>query len=374
MKRLILLLVSMMLLCACDTLEVSDSSQIEHSSESAESADSNNASEEIVSDSQSDDYKLIPYLYHGDDYYFRLDLQNGNNDNLPYMFLGDSLTSACLSSTKYYDFIEESKEIDVYSNHLDRYKSELEKVRETTFSGSYCGIEFNEAEYRSIYSNDEGNFASFFSQSIRDDGKRTVVGLKSGLPCEFLDSPPKTGVVLSDEELISRAKLFISENSYTRPDTTDYACYFEHINKAYPGSEGDWVFASVEKKVNGICLDKYYIEMNCDGGVTRFCEYPVLFSGDSVTALPDYTVFDYIEASIKKLHTIFDGHYDEIDLIEFNSFHVDATPYLVYIPIIDSYAIRVELQYTVELKENVSWKPGTDHRVFYFPFDPKDYE
>lgn len=47
---------------------------------------------------------------------------------------------------------------------------------------------------------------------------------------------------------------------------------------------------------------------------------------------------------------------------------------LVYIPIIDSYAIRVELQYTVELKENVCWEPGTDHRVFYFPFDPKDYE
>ena len=374
MKRLILLLVSMMLLCACDTLEASDSSQIEHSSESAESADSNNASEEIVSDSQSDDYKLIPYLYHGDDYYFRLGLQNGNNDNLPYMFLGDVVTSNCLINTKYYDFIEESKEIDVYSNHLDRYKSELEKVRETTFSGSYCGIEFNEAEYRSIYSSDEGNFVSLFSQSIRDDGMRTVVGLKSGLPCEFTDSPPKTGVVLSDEELISRAKLFISENSYTRPDITDYACYFEHLNKVYPGSEGDCVFVSVEKKVNGICLDKFYLEMNCDGGVVQFFEYPVLFSGDSVTALPDYTVFDYIEASIKKLHTIFDGHYDEIDLVEFNSFHVDETPYLVYIPIIDSYAIRVELQYTVELKENVCWEPGTDHRVFYFPFDPKDYE
>lgn len=51
----------MMLLCACDTLEVSDSSQIEHSSESAESADSNNASEEIVSDSQSDVFILAKY-------------------------------------------------------------------------------------------------------------------------------------------------------------------------------------------------------------------------------------------------------------------------------------------------------------------------
>ena len=61
MKRLILLLVSMMLLCACDTLEASDSSQIEYSSESAESADSNNASEEIVSDSQSDVFILAKY-------------------------------------------------------------------------------------------------------------------------------------------------------------------------------------------------------------------------------------------------------------------------------------------------------------------------
>ncbi len=366
MKRLILILVSiMMVLCACNTSESNESTQIEDSSESVESSI---VSDESVSDSESTEDETSTYWYRDQDVsFYELDPDIDSND-LPNMLYGGGVGGGQVPF-ELSEYLADIREV------LDiRRGNDGKDYSETTYSGSYCGFEFKDAEFRRIIIGDGGYRLIEYAQRFREVITKTFIYInaETGLPCKLIDSPPKLGEELSEDELIEIAKKFVSDYSVAKPDISEYVCYAEEVYYDFiEGGETIWIITLEKLNDNGICLDRMELKMNPDGGITEFEDS---YRDDVVTAVPNYNADDYIQASIEKTYEIFDEIYNDFDIVKVHEFCLRATPY-VEKPLYDDFcAIRVDINFTVEFKENLFGIPALEKAVFYFPFDPDDYE
>ena len=360
MKRLILIFTSLiLLLSACDTSEVCESSYLDQSQ--AESVVSNTLSE--ASDAVSD-----------------ISADESDENDLPVMLLGG----------KYEDYVEDYHITDKFTLYLHQNTEFLypgdqrmevldtdDGAKEITISGSYYGFEFDEAKFQLYNIEEDGDVTHRYIQHFPDPYKPCIyihIDPDTGVPCGFehpyLNWPDN---FLSEEEFIDIAKKFIAEYSAFDPDLSEYDI---NINLESDGANQKFANLKFEKKINGICVDAICLKIYHDGNVYEFFDSE---PNGFITSIPDYSEDDYIEASIKKLYDLLDGRYEELGIIKVTNIKRSSSTSLVYTPDLDICAICVKLDCDVVYTEDASNSDANEtdsYRTikFYFPFDPEDYE
>ena len=354
MKRLILIFTSIILLfSACDTSEVSESSFLDQSQ--AESTVSNTLSD--TSDAISD----ITANESGTE---------SNENDLPVMLLGGPGPDATTDES-FDRFMFQNAEI---LDHFDQYflyepdPDFINKPKGTTFSGSYYGLEFDEAEYDGLQRKVDGKLLHIYAQRFPGNRGDTKIYIDpdTGVPCGLYDlnQNPFNENFLSEEEFLDIAKKFVVEHSAFNPDLSEY------VSKVFWSTAITEVY--FEKQINGVCVDRLCLWLDTTGKILYFedCE-----PNGFITAIPDYSADEYLEASIKKFYDLLDGHYEEIGMLKPKvELKIGPVASLIYNPDYDLCAINVRLSCSVQYTEDVDLPDSCSTIDFYFPFDPDDYE
>lgn len=289
-----------------------------------------------------------------------------NNENLSEGIVSDDLSSYAVEedlpemvighTVSWYTKNEKSDYKDFTSRQeMDQVlHSEVEKeLIGTTVSGNYFGLEFNNAVYDGSKRMD-GYLVHWYFE--------TGVGTLGFLVRDKIPNPTnemilyycifsKSEKLTSEEERINKARELIK--LYGNPDFLEY--------------DTVWAFPDIlqfQKKINGVVVDVSTVTFMNDEIVSIKLENGVL-----TETLPEYDADDYVNGAMKKVRDFYEAqaydYFSDVTLLSAKN------SYLKYCLDYQTYAIAQEIEFKVRYKDDTE---SVVTQIFYFPFDPEDYE
>jgi len=253
--------------------------------------------------------------------------ESQNIANLPTLLIGDYFRG---SATKE-DNIESIMEFDFPDSNTYFYDQEL---IDTTISGTYFGIAFDNAIYQNSLLYDSGE--STIDYYYNDSG---TVGFdrKNGKPCYIApeySTKSENDKYLSEEELLKIAERLILENTLYDINWNDYhlAISQDKINEHY------FVF---RKYVDEITVSTYIITLHKNNGQLKF--FRDILQRD-IPEMPDYSLEEYLESAKFKIEDYYSSNnFDFVNAV--TDFKIHSASYMYYNG--TQHAIKLIVSYTV---------------------------
>ncbi len=269
-------------------------------------------------------------------------------DDLPEMVFGLNVSwYATNEKSDYKDFTSRQEMDEVLHMEVE------EELIGTTMSGNYFGLEFKDAVYDGSKRMDGYLVHYYFESGVGTLG--FVVRDKFPNPtnemalynCVF----SKSEKLISEEERINKARDLVK--LYGNPAFLEY--------------DTAWIDPDVfqfQKKINGVVVDNTTVTFMDDKIVSIKLE-----NGFLTETLPEYDADDYVDGAMKKVRDFYEAqaydYFSDVTLLSARN------SYLKYLPDYQTYAIKQEIEFKVFYKDDTE---SIVTQIFYFPFDPDDYE
>ena len=274
---------------------------------------------------------------------------NAVEEDLPEMVIGHTVSWYTVNvKSDHEDFTASQEMYEVLHMEVE------EELIGTTVSGNYFGLEFNNAVYDGSKRMD-GYLVHYYFE--------TGVGTLGFLVRDKIPNPTNEMILYtcifskssetltSEEERINKARELIQ--LYGNPAFLEY--------------DTAWPFPDIlqfQKKINGVVVDVSTVTFMDDKIVSIKLE-----NGFLTETLPEYDDDDYVNGAMKKVRDFYEAqaydYFSDVTLLSARN------PYLVYSPDYQTYAISQEIEFKVSYKDDTE---SIVTQIFYFPFDPKDYE